>query len=219
VRLWDPATGSAVGAPLTHNGWVTSLAALKLPDGRCLLASGSGDLTIRLWDPTTGSAVGAPLTGHTYAVRSLAVLSLADGRCLLASGSRDKTIRVWNPATGSAVGAPLSGHAGAVSSLAAFPLPDGRCLLASASDDDILRLWDVFDSRTLHLWRMRYPISSLGLGVQQVDCCRRCRPRSNRNGMNTTSVPTFRPPHQWSRLPNCPVGGALGGRRLRHSRT
>jgi len=94
---WAALQPSPMQVALTgHTGWVSSLAALTLADGRCLLASGSSDQTVRLWDPTTGRAVGAPLTGHTHLVTSLAVLTLADGRCLLASGSDDGTIRLWD---------------------------------------------------------------------------------------------------------------------------
>ncbi|HSV66372.1 MAG TPA: pentapeptide repeat-containing protein [Mycobacteriales bacterium] len=50
VRLWDPATGTPLGAPLTgHTSWVSSVAAVPLPDGRTLLASASNDRTLRLW--------------------------------------------------------------------------------------------------------------------------------------------------------------------------
>jgi WD40 repeat protein len=49
--LWDPTTGSPVGDPLTgHIGTVKAMAAVPLPDGRVLLATGSSDETVRLWD-------------------------------------------------------------------------------------------------------------------------------------------------------------------------
>jgi WD40 repeat protein len=140
---------------------VTSLAALTLADGRCLVASGSWDQTIRLWDPTTGGAVGAPLEGHIGSVTSLAALTLADGHCLVASGGKDQTIRLWEPATGRAVGAPLTGHTRGVWSLVAPTLADGRCLLASGSSDQTVRLWDVQDRGTLHVWGMGFPIRAL----------------------------------------------------------
>jgi WD40 repeat protein len=58
VRLWDPATGTAVGDPLEgHTDSVNAVAAVPLADGRVLLASGSNDDTVRLWDPATGILV------------------------------------------------------------------------------------------------------------------------------------------------------------------
>jgi WD40 repeat protein len=59
VRLWDPATGTQVGDPLTgHTSEVIAVAAVPLPDGRTLLATGSRDRTVRLWDPATRAAIG-----------------------------------------------------------------------------------------------------------------------------------------------------------------
>ncbi|WP_327009741.1 AAA family ATPase [Dactylosporangium sp. NBC_01737] len=144
VRLWDPATGKPVGAPLTgHTGSV--LAVAFSPDGRLLATGDGGDIgvdgTVRLWDPATGKPVGAPLTGHTGSV--YAVAFSPDGR-LLATGADDKTVRLWDPATGKPVGAPLTGHTGSVRAVAFSP--DGR-LLATGDGGDIgvdgtVRLWD-----------------------------------------------------------------------------
>ena len=68
MRLWDPATGTPVGEPLTgHTDWVVAVCAVPGPGGRTLLATGSADATVRLWDPATGEELirlvtGAPLT-------------------------------------------------------------------------------------------------------------------------------------------------------------
>jgi WD40 repeat protein len=126
-----------------HTGAVGAVAAVPLPDGRLLLATGSADATVRLWDPITGSPVGEPLTGHTSRVDAVAVVRLADGRTLLATGSSDATVRLWDPATGSPVGDPLTGHTSGVIAVAAVPLPDGRTLLGTGSTDTTVRLWDL----------------------------------------------------------------------------
>ena len=63
VRIWDAATGAAVGSPLSgHDGVVGSVC--FSPDGK-KIASSSGDKPVRIWDAATGAPVGSPLRGHT----------------------------------------------------------------------------------------------------------------------------------------------------------
>ena len=113
VRVWDLATGSPVGEPLTgHTGWVGAVAVGEL-DGRPVVVTGGGDQTVRVWDLATGTPVGEPLTGHTGRVDAVAVAEL-DGRPVVVTGSGDQTVRVWDLATGTPVGEPLTGHTGPV---------------------------------------------------------------------------------------------------------
>ncbi|MGH3888567.1 MAG: WD40 repeat domain-containing protein [Pseudonocardiaceae bacterium] len=52
VRLWDPATGTALRTLEGHSGWVRALAA---DPGGGWLASAGADGVVRLWDPATGT--------------------------------------------------------------------------------------------------------------------------------------------------------------------
>jgi WD40 repeat protein len=79
VRLWNPATGTPVADTLTgHTGSVAALAAVPLPDGRTLLATGGYDRTLRLWDPATG--VGLKRLPVDAAVRAISPLARDDSQ-------------------------------------------------------------------------------------------------------------------------------------------
>jgi WD40 repeat protein len=144
MRLWNPATGQPVGAPMhaargmdAAPGGVHGVA--FSPDGK-LLASADGDGTMRLWNPATGQPVGAPM----HAARAIGgvrgVAFSPDGK-LLASADSDGTVRLWDPAIGQSAGAPMHAARAAEGADGLAFSPDGK-LLASAGGDGTVRLWN-----------------------------------------------------------------------------
>jgi WD40 repeat protein len=124
-------------------GWVWSVAAVPMSDGRTLLATGSQDGALCLWDPVSGVQVGDPMTGHAGGVLSVVAVPMQDGRALIATGGLDGTVRLWDPIIGAQVGRPFTGHTSRVWAVVAVVTPNQRIQLASASSDRTVRLWDL----------------------------------------------------------------------------
>ncbi len=147
LRLWNPATGQAIGSPLladtSPQAGVSGVA--FSPDGK-LLATAGGDGYVRLWNPATGQPAGAPLPAHIGTLPTGDVLAWSDvvafspdGK-LLATAGGDGYVRLWNRATGQPAGAPLQTDPRDGVNAVAFS-PDGK-LLASGDMGGTVRLWD-----------------------------------------------------------------------------
>jgi WD40 repeat protein len=141
VRLWNPATGQPVRAPLPADPGIPNGVSETVfsPDGR-LLASADADGYVRLWNPATGQPAGTPLPADPGTQNGVNEVAFSPNGRLLASADADGYVRLWNPATGQPVGAPLRGSNGGGVNEVAFS-PDAR-LLASAGADGAVRLWN-----------------------------------------------------------------------------
>jgi WD40 repeat protein/uncharacterized caspase-like protein len=93
VKLWDVASGSAIGALKGHGRGVTKLVFSR--DGK-FIATAASDNTIKIWDVEKRSEV-RTLTGHTSNVESIDFAP--DGR-LLASASDDGSTFLWDTKSG-----------------------------------------------------------------------------------------------------------------------
>ena len=142
VRLWNPATEQAVGAPLqAGTGTVSGAAAVAFSRNGKLLATADADGTVRVWNPAGGQAPLATYNGNA-AVNGVAFGP--DGK-LLATADIDGAVRLWSTATGREVGAPLSDETGPGPGVNAVAFsPDGK-LLASA--DGTVRVWNAATGR------------------------------------------------------------------------
>ncbi|MGW4839673.1 hypothetical protein [Streptomyces globisporus] len=78
VWIWNPATGSQDGEPLTsHPDWARAGAAFMAPDGTPRLATGSQDGTVRIWNPTTKQETLLPLAANIHALAATGGLLIA----------------------------------------------------------------------------------------------------------------------------------------------
>lgn len=127
VRLWDVATGEALGALWHgHTGRVTALAITRWRDRPVVLSAETwGPLRMWMIDYLSG-------VGHTDSVIAVAG-GVRDGLPVFASGSEDGTIRFWDAATRAGIGPII--RSGTVAGLAF-----ARDVLIS-SGDGLVRRW------------------------------------------------------------------------------
>lgn len=165
VRLWNPATHQAVGAPLRTGGGALGLA--FSPDGTVLAGAG-GDGHITLWNSATHREIGAPITAARHDFAN--AVAFAPSGTLLAGASSDGRIRLWNPATQQETGAPITvsatdsfGEADSVQSVAFSP---SGTVLVDTTQHGAVQVWDL-PSRKL-LWTP-VPAASRNVSLDNAD--------------------------------------------------
>ena len=135
VKLWETASGKAIGQPLQHRvAEAGFFAAAFSPDSKTVATAGEDEIA-HLWDATTGAPIGQPMRHHG---KVWAVAFSPDGKTLL-TGSVDGTVRLWDAATGKPIGTPLQ-HPGRVRAVVFSP--DGK-KIATACGDNTARLWEL----------------------------------------------------------------------------
>ncbi len=149
VKLWETASGKAIGQPLQHRvAEAGFFAAAFSPDSKTIATAGEDEIA-HLWDATTGAAIGQPMR---HQGKVWAVAFSPDGKMLL-TGSVDGTVRLWDAATGKPIGTPLQ-HPGRVRAVVFSP--DGK-KIATACGDNTARLWELpapvqGDRERIELW-------------------------------------------------------------------
>lgn len=149
ARLWEVATGKAIGPPWRHGcekcwknasnagepnatGYALRLAVFAADGATAITASDTG--TLQIWDTSSGAPLG-PLLAHEKEITSLEISP--DGT-LLMSASKDRTTRLWSAKTGELVW--RMDHPDWVWS-ACFD-GDGRRIVTSGRDG-VVRTWEL----------------------------------------------------------------------------
>src|SRR5262249_20874555 len=137
VRVWDAATGHAVGLLDNHKRAILGL--VFSGDG-AQLASSSSDGTVKLWDAKRLEQKQQPPRTLDARVpgQGVNVAFSPDGR-RLATGGEKNTVKIWDLATDHEPQT-IEGHRGEVYALAFSPV-DGRWI-ASTGEDSTVKVWD-----------------------------------------------------------------------------
>jgi WD40 repeat protein len=140
VRLWDPATGQAVGQPVKSpdTGNVVSVA-WSPPDGKWL-ASTSSTRRLQLWYPLTGDT----LIPHAEAFGIQAMAYSPKGDLFAGAIEGSGTVRLCTRPRGTPPVSRSPGHSGEITSLAFSP--DGNLLAVGASNNTVY-LWNTRTGR------------------------------------------------------------------------
>jgi WD40 repeat protein len=145
IRVWDLATGEAVGAPIADNVRLVAVATVRAQ--ACVVAITESNWT-HTWSLETGEQVVKPLSDWAA---TKALFARGEGLLGVLEDIDDKDylmVRVWDILEGDAVGPTLRGGRLFGSTVMRSPLAltevDGRMLLVSGiGAEGIVRVWDV----------------------------------------------------------------------------
>jgi WD40 repeat protein len=95
VRVWDLATGTALGAPLTAHYYPVHSVAATTVDGHCVAATVGND-AIRVWHLSLETLTAVPAAGHTDPVNRVVTATTPAGSIAATVGYKDGNVRIWD---------------------------------------------------------------------------------------------------------------------------
>lgn len=142
ARLWNPATGEAVGEPMQHTGLISQ--AIFSPDGSTALTitihDETGTSKVQLWNARTGKALGDPMkSARLFSQAGFSPDGARIATIVLSSNLLSSSVQIWDAATGRLPGPPMQ-HASRVHRVVFSP--DGRKIVTACADG-CARVWEV----------------------------------------------------------------------------
>jgi WD40 repeat protein len=148
VRLWDAATGRALGPALTDHAAEVTHVAFTGPD-RDLLVTGDGNGVVLRWQFHAGVPRSEPLAQLDRRIAGISPAEV-DGRAVVGIGTAEGVLRIWDAVTNEPV-AELRTGAGLRVSRTDLGVLDGRLVaLTIGGDSPTLTLWDVTTGKPLY---------------------------------------------------------------------
>ncbi|WP_433731397.1 WD40 repeat domain-containing protein [Actinoplanes sp. CA-051413] len=148
VRLWDAATGQALGPALTDHAAEVTHVAFTGPD-RDILVTGDGSGVVLRWQVHAGVPRGEPLARLDKRIAGISPAEVG-GRAVVAIGTADGVLRIWDAVTSELV-AELRTGADLRVSRTDLGVLDGRLVaLTIGGDSPTLTLWDVAAGKPLY---------------------------------------------------------------------
>jgi len=162
VKLWNTETWQQQGNPINCNAEVYSVR--YSPSGELLAIATNSD--IQVWNPLGTRNCIAHFKDHMHRLYVGTTLPLAwmpDGTRLLSGGCRlDPNIREWDIFTKQQVGDPWKGHKHDIN---AITVNSDGTLVASASTDHHIRLWQLWDRKTIAVFRHSSSVRCIAFSV------------------------------------------------------
>ncbi|MER7950367.1 WD40 repeat domain-containing protein [Streptomyces sp. NPDC096079] len=103
VRVWDAASGTALGPPITAADGPVSAVACTVRGGRPVVVAGTREGVVRTWDLMTRSPVGEAMGTDAGGVRAV-TCAVVDGTPLAAVMSEHERVHLWDVCSGERVG-------------------------------------------------------------------------------------------------------------------
>jgi WD40 repeat protein len=155
VRIWDAATGAAIGVLTGHLGDVNEV---SFSSDSHLILSCSNDSSVRLW-PGSLPTRSRRFRRNTDPSSRLTCLAISTSGKLVASGA-SHIIQLWEASNGRVIRT-LTGHSDRINSVA---FSASEKIIVSGSEDSTIRFWDISTGSTvksLNLNRARAIVTAL----------------------------------------------------------